>query len=653
MRGENRTLGYRQGKGAFYKVFHEISNNIRMTFEAMHALFWILAALWLFVFVVLSLLFIGFRDIKLLGMYFISLLMTTMGAGSGTVPLAGGYTAAKVVSVMQNSAGVLTLKLLSIALISSAVFLLTIPAIKFIRKKGEESKEDIWLDGARYSTEDEVNQMMERDNKRVDIKIGRIGIPFDYETQHGLIYGQTGTGKTVIIAPLIETILERGDRFAAHDTKGDFVSKLHDPERTLIFNPLDDRHMKPFGGWSVFNEISTMMDIYTVANSIVPKGTGREVFFNSGAQDILAGLLFHCYFTGKKSNKDVWNVLSLPALDQSIILKSTKGGERGYGYLANPDTPMAQSVRAVMLQFCKCFEYMVSSDGKFCIGDWVKNEKQQYRGIFVSNYQQIAETLRPVLSLFFDILAIRLLAQEDDDTRQKRLFMILDEMNSLQQLSSLIPFVTLSRSKSGSMLGSFQTVSQIEKNYGKEDCDTIIDNCKITVTLRVGSPNTAEFLSKKIGDVKKVKTNTSTVMKTGSEGEGVTVSEAEVTERLVMPSTIQNLPDLTCYVHMPGYNVTKTTLIPKSFPKKNEPFVMRPGLSLDEIQAAQEQLLKESGSLKTLVQSQLDKDVNKMTGKGEDEVSQDAQSEHMVKDDGDLGARQAVILDDDILNMYR
>ena len=643
MNSDNRTVSYRRDKGALYKTYGSTWNKAMMTLEVYHFVFVALTIVWGVLFTLLAFAMVGFSDLKLIGTYWISVVMTKLG--SGAVQMTGGYSAAKIVSIMRGSAWVMTLKVFGMAILAAPVFWISVPIIRYLKRKGEENQEDIYLDGARYSTEEEVIEMMRRDNKRVDIKIGKIGIPFDYETQHGLLYGQTGTGKTVVIAPLIETVLNRGDRFAAHDTKGDFVSKLHDPERTLIFNPLDERHMKPFGGWSVFNEITTMMDVYTVASSIVPRGTGREVFFNSGAQDILAGLLFHCYFTGKKTNKDVWNVLALPAADQSILLKATKGGERGYGYLANPDTPMAQSVRAVMLQYCKCFEYMTMSDGDFCIGDWVKDEKQKYRGIFVSNYQQIAETLRPILSLFFDILAIRLLALEDDDTRQRRLFMILDEMNSLQQLSSLIPFVTLARSKGGSMLGSFQTVSQIEKNYGKEDCDTIIDNCKMTVTLRVGSPNTAEFLSKKIGDVKKVKTNTSTVMKNGSDGEGVTVSESEVTERLVMPSTIQNLPDLTCYVHMPGYNVTRTTLIPKSFPKRNEPFVMRPGLSLDEIQAEQERLNKAAADLRSLVQAQVDRDVNKITGKGDDAE----QTEDVITEPEEKGTGIEYV-DDDVFN---
>lgn len=648
MANNTRGEGYKVKKGAMFKVFGSGWNEFFMTLEMYHTMLMVLGIVWLFLFAGMSLMYIGFGEIKLFVLYWLSLLTTSFGNGSITMPQSGGYTAAKVVSIIGSSIWSMTFKFLIVALLAGQVFWIFVPVVRYLKKKGEESQEDIWLAGAKYSTEDEVNEMMKRDKKRVDIQVGSIGIPFDYEPSHCIVLGQTGTGKTVLIAPLIAMLLKRRNKFAVHDTKGDFISKLHNPEITLIFNPLDERHMQPFGGWSVFNEIKTMMDIYTVANSIIPKGTGREVFFNSGAQDILAGLLFHCYFTGKKTNRDIWNVISLPGVEQAALLKVTKGGERGYGYLANPDSPMAASVRAVMLQFCKVFEYMCSSDGSFCIGDWVKDENPKYQGIFVSNKQQISETLRPILSLFFDIMAIRLLDLEDDDSRQKRTFMVLDEMNSLQQLSSLISFVTLARSKGGCMFGSFQTVSQIEKNYGKEDCDTIIDNCKVTVTLRVGSPNTAEFLSKKIGDVKKVKVSTSTVMKTGTDGEGVTLSESEVTERLIMPSTIQNLPDLTCYLHMPGYNVTQTKLVPQSFHKQHDSFIMRPGLSLDEIKAAQDQLARDTGALKTLVVSELEKEVSLKGGELEEDINP------VKVDEQETPKQQVQLIDDDIINqMYR
>ena len=67
--------------------------------------------------------------------------------------------------------------------------------------------------------------------------------------------------------------------------------------------------------------------------------------------------------------------------------------------------------------------------------------------IYVTNYADIRDTLKPILTLFIDLLGRKLLSLADSHTR--RVFFMLDEVNTLQKMSTLLDLLTLSRSKGG------------------------------------------------------------------------------------------------------------------------------------------------------------------------------------------------------------
>ena len=92
-------------------------------------------------------------------------------------------------------------------------------------------------------------------------------IPTWLETLHLLIAGATGTGKTVGIAQIVETILRRGDRAIIVDPNGAFLSRFYFPG-DVVLNPFDRRSE----AWSIFNELRDEYDFKRYALSVVPEG---------------------------------------------------------------------------------------------------------------------------------------------------------------------------------------------------------------------------------------------------------------------------------------------------------------------------------------------------------------------------------------------
>ena len=438
-----------------------------------------------------------------------------------------------------------------------------------------------------------------------DISIGNVKMPVDIECEHVFICGRPGVGKTVLLSQVIERVRERmrerkGAKAIIYDFKGDFVSRFYDKDRDILFNPLDKRCV----GWSVFNEIQTMMDIDAVAHSLIPPAYQADPFWNDAARDVLGGILRYLHLNNTKNNKDIWNAVSSSILDIERWLRDTKGAERGHVYIQDASSKQAMGVHSVMMQYCKAFEFMSNADGDFSIKDWLESDKSGF--IFVTNYADIKDTLRPILSLFVDLLARKLLSMKDDFNR--RVFFFLDEFGTLQRLSSIINLLTLSRSKGGSVWIGIQDIGQIDKLYTKDHRIAITNSCGTYVMFSVSDPETARFLSDKIGDAEYEIGRKSVSMGPETYRDGISIARERRVEKVLLASEIMNLEKLRAYLKLSGYDITKIKLKIKNYKDINEPILIRDDVVLDDVKRSYKNVKEKS--IYIVDEDTKDKDIN-------------------------------------------
>ena len=99
--------------------------------------------------------------------------------------------------------------------------------------------------------------------------------------------------------------------------------------------------------------------------------------------------------------------------------------------------------------------------------------------------------------------------------------------------------LTNGRSKGMSVWIAIQDIGQIERLYGKELTQTIINSYASSFTFTVNDPNTADFLSRKIGE-REIKETT--VSYTSAKESSSTTSQQTRQERTVLPSEILGMP---------------------------------------------------------------------------------------------------------------
>ena len=98
-------------------------------------------------------------------------------------------------------------------------------------------------------------------------RIAGIPWPARAETQHTIVSGTTGSGKTVLISDLVAQIRARGERCILYDKMGSYTGAFYDPARDVLMNPLDARAPR----WSPFFEARTQRDFDTMAAALIPQ----------------------------------------------------------------------------------------------------------------------------------------------------------------------------------------------------------------------------------------------------------------------------------------------------------------------------------------------------------------------------------------------
>ena len=454
----------------------------------------------------------------------------------------------------------------------------------FFRRRARKQIDRRYIRGARLITASRFNEQIEQSGISTSIPLGSIRMPRDLENRTTLVIGKPGTGKSQSFRKILETIIDRGGQGIVYDHKGEYLTEYYDPDRDLIFNPLDSRSL----GWNVFNDLSTYMDVDAQAASLIPQSiAANDPFWNDAARGVYSGCLYFLYQNEMRHNDQLWRLLTAEPRELADCLSRTRGGEAGYRYITQnvENSRQAESVLAVMMQYTRCFEYMAGTEGSFSIDSWLKKGSGL---IFITNYEDIEETLRPILSLFIDLIGRKLLSLADDLDR--RIYLLLDEFGSLQRMGSIVKMVTKGRSKGASIFIGIQDDGQLEKTYGRQLLRTL-DNApgnRITFAL---SGETAEREAKyNIGETEYMDTERSRSMGPSDMRDGVNIRENKKRELLFLPSDISNLPDLTGIVKLRSYDFVMSQWCYEKPAVQHESFQLRDDLILENIVAEQQRV---------------------------------------------------------------
>ena len=132
-----------------------------------------------------------------------------------------------------------------------------------------------------------------------------------------------------------------------------------------------------------------------------------------------------------------------------------------------------------------------------------------------------------------------------------RLWFVVDELDALGQIDGLKDALARLRKFGGRCVLGFQSIAQVSSTYGQGEAHTIVENCGNTLILRCSASEgggTARFASQLIGDREVLHATVSRSRRHTEVFGSVTHSEHRAVEAAVLPSQVEQLPDLAGYL---------------------------------------------------------------------------------------------------------
>jgi type IV secretion system protein VirD4 len=426
----------------------------------------------------------------------------------------------------------------------------------------------------------------------------------DTDDVHCLMIGAAGVGKTAFfLYPNLEYACATGMSFLATDTKGDLFRNYGTIARDYYgyhVAVIDLRNPTRSDGNNMLHLVNTYMDRYLTDNNnltakakaekyakIIAKtiinssdeNYGQNQFFYDAAEGLLCAVILlvaeylpPTEIDGKKV--DSRHIISVFKLVQDLLAPSRVKGKSQFQLLMDklPGDHKARWFAGAALNSAEQAMASVLSTVLSRLNSFLDSEMEQ---ILCFDTAVDAETFCNEKSALFIVLPeedltkyffvslmiqqlyreILTVADENGGKLKNRVMFYCDELGTLPAIKSLELIFSASRSRRLSMVPIIQSLGQLQKNYGKEGAEIIVDNCQDTI-FGGFAPNsqTAEVLSKALGS--------RTVMSGSiSRGKNDPSQSLQMIERpLMTPDELMLLPKGTFVVMKTGRHPMKTRL---------------------------------------------------------------------------------------------
>jgi Type IV secretion-system coupling protein DNA-binding domain len=401
---------------------------------------------------------------------------------------------------------------------------------QFNRKRKEHGR----TDGIGFVTEEPQSL---RERLFVNYRYGpMVQIRREDETRHQLLIGTTSAGKTTAFMQVLMQARDLGQTAIIYDPTLEFVQRFYDPSRgDIILNPLDER--SPY--WSPGEEIQNEAEALTIAHALFPDRPGEVFFFLDSVRKLFAHLLsFH-----PKAEELVKWMCNAREIDQRVkgtpyeetIGESAAGQRKGVlGTLNN----VAATLRLLKTE--------KEAKQHWTAREWVKRRQGW---IFLTSTPDTREALKPLHSLWLDLLILRLLNQAGDPT-VRRVYLGLDELSTLYRLPQLETALTQNRKANTSILVGLQGKAQLETKYG-HIAETLLAMPWTALFFKTTEPAAAEWISRYLGEQEIERwrpSQTSGESGVGHRRESKTDAEERFNRRAVSASEISGLDELRGYL---------------------------------------------------------------------------------------------------------
>ena len=359
---------------------------------------------------------------------------------------------------------------------------------------------------------------------------------------HALMIGAAGVGKTAYwLYPCIEYACASGMSFLSTDTKGDILRNYGNIAKAYGYHisVIDLRNPTRSNGNNLLHLVNKYMDLYLadpgqlvykakaekyakiIAKTIILSGSGttdfgQNAYFYDAAEGLLtATILLIAEFCQPEER----HIVSVFKVIQELLAPSNTRGRNQFqmlmallpedhkakwfaGAALNTSDQAMSSVMSTALSRLNAF-LNTELEQLLCFDTEIDAERfcREKSAIFIIMPEE-DPTMFFMISLIIQQLYREILsvADEQGGRLQNRCVFFCDEFGTLPKIESAEMMFSASRSRRLQIVPIIQSFAQLDKNYGKEGAEIIVDNTQLTI-FGGFAPNSssAELLSKAMG----------------------------------------------------------------------------------------------------------------------------------------------------------
>ena len=407
---------------------------------------------------------------------------------------------------------------------------------------------------------------------------------------HALMIGAAGVGKTAYwLYPNLEYACASGVSFVTTDTKGDLArnyARIAERDYGYRVHILDLRNPDCSDGFNFLEPVNRYADRFEetgdladlgraekyakiVARTIILTGSGdsmvygQNAFFYDAAEGLLtAAILMVSRFGGAGER----HILSVYKLVQELLEPSDRKDMNRFqeliGYLPGDSkirwfagsalTASDQTMSSVISTALSRMNRFLDSELEpiLCAQGSVDTERfcAERTALFLIMPEE-DNTRYFMISLLLQELYREMLALSDEHGGRlpSRVLFYLDEFGTLPRIDSAEMMFSASRSRGMSFVPVIQSFAQLEKQYGKEGAEIIVDN--IQLTLFGGFAPNSGSAARLSGSLGNATVQSGTVTRNGKEG---SMSLSMLERPLLTPDELKQMPKGTFIVEKTG-----------------------------------------------------------------------------------------------------
>jgi len=377
------------------------------------------------------------------------------------------------------------------------------------------------------------------------LRWGPYALPESEATQHFVLAGTTGSGKTTLIRLLLQSVIptiQAGSdrRLCINDPKNEILPILAGLKpncRIIVGDPFDLRA----SAWDMATDIDEPRVALETAFTLIPEKHESQPYFSDASRHILFGVMLS--FQQRKIKwtlADVLRALQSPKRLKRVLLACPYTRDIVNCYFTEKKTlaNILSTVATKTLAYQHIAAAWETAKTSFSIKAWATESS-----ILVLGHSDISRhALASINQCIKKRVSDELLSQPDSKTR--RSFDVTDELSDMGHIPGLVPLAKKGRSKGACLVLGFQSIAGLRSTevFGPEQTADLLGQFGYRFFGRLECAETAKWASELIGDQEVIQTTRSW---TKSKEPSESTTQHYATRNTVLPSELMATPACT------------------------------------------------------------------------------------------------------------